>query len=135
MLYLTLHRILKLNHAMRNHISSASVATKSQERKSLMGILDFKCNKVFSRSDDLKIHMGSHTGEKPYQCNQCAKSFSYIGNLKSHLMTHTGVKPHKCNKCDKSFSHTPNLKSHLRIHTGEKPYHCSECTKMFSANI
>ena len=46
MLYLTLHRILKLNHAMRNHISSASVATKSQGRKSLMGILDFKCSVV-----------------------------------------------------------------------------------------
>ena len=35
-----------LNHAMRNHISSASVATKSQERKSLMGILDSKCSVV-----------------------------------------------------------------------------------------
>ena len=46
MLYLTLHRILKLNHAMRNHISSASVATKSQGRKSLMGILHFKCSVV-----------------------------------------------------------------------------------------
>ena len=49
MLYLTLHRILKLNHAMRNHISSASVATKSQGRKSLMGILDFKMSSLRER--------------------------------------------------------------------------------------
>ena len=55
MLYLTLHRILKLHHAMRNHNSSASVATKSKERKSLMDILDFKCSVVSVTKYLLKV--------------------------------------------------------------------------------
>ena len=36
------------------------------------------CEKVFTQSGDLKVHMRIHTNEKPYECDVCEKSFSSI---------------------------------------------------------
>ncbi|KAJ9110822.1 hypothetical protein QFC22_006679 [Naganishia vaughanmartiniae] len=48
------------------------------------------CGKSFSRPSSLKIHIYSHTGEKPYKCTwpDCTRSFSVQSNLKRHAKVH-----------------------------------------------
>lgn len=44
------------------------------------------CAKAFSRPSSLRIHVHSHTGEKPFRCPHkgCGKAFSVRSNMKRH---------------------------------------------------
>ncbi|XP_071943462.1 uncharacterized protein [Antedon mediterranea] len=97
------------------------------------------CGKVYEKSCRLRLHMMSHTGERPYKCtfDGCQWAFTCIQKLKRHLVRHTGERKYMCNQegCNKMFTRLEHLKGHLVSHSGEKPYKCSVegCNASFSA--
>jgi hypothetical protein len=59
--------------------------------KSAMGHVCKVCNKRFSRPSKLRIHMYSHTGQKPFACVHagCDSQFTQLGSLRRHMSCHT----------------------------------------------
>ena len=74
------------------------------------------CEKVFTQSGDLKVHMRVHTNERPYECDVCEKRFTQSGSLARHMRTHTNEKPYECDVCEKCFRHSSALRVHKRTH-------------------
>ncbi|KAH8119244.1 hypothetical protein DFH11DRAFT_432048 [Phellopilus nigrolimitatus] len=48
------------------------------------------CPKRFNRPSSLKIHINSHTGEKPFECTEpgCGRRFSVQSNMRRHSRVH-----------------------------------------------
>lgn len=48
------------------------------------------CGKGFNRPSSLKIHINSHTGERPFVCPHegCGRSFTVLSNMRRHARVH-----------------------------------------------
>ncbi|CAH2062493.1 unnamed protein product, partial [Iphiclides podalirius] len=73
----------------------------------------FACQKQFTLSYYLKLHVRSHTDEKPYTCAECGQCFITASKLGRHnKRIHLAIR-HQCRICYKYFSRFEYLTRHF----------------------
>lgn len=108
---------IKTHQSVNSHHSNTSSHPDSHPHTGPRHLLRcFQCGKCFPHPSNLKAHLQTHTGERPFCCSLCGRSFTKLSNLKAHRRVHTGERPYCCLACGKRFTQKCNLKRHQRIH-------------------
>ena len=85
------------------------------------------CDYKVGEQSSLKIHLRTHTGRQPFECDQydciCDKS-----GVVRNKRIHSGEKPFKCDLCDYACVTSTQLTKHNNSHTGLFPYKCALCS-------
>ncbi|XP_055308402.1 zinc finger protein OZF-like [Sitodiplosis mosellana] len=72
------------------------------------------CRRGFLKNDKRKEHQRNCNG-RYYECYLCKKLFrSSKDQLKGHMHTHSGEKPFRCDLCRKTFTWKSNLNRHMK---------------------
>lgn len=101
------------------------------------------CHLLICRAPDVKRHLTTHTGEKPYECTICKCRFTQSYSLANHMrIKHSSEKnkslekepavpsdekPYLCNLCGKRFRHRSTLNMHIKRQLDVRPFECHIC--------
>ncbi|XP_044727283.1 zinc finger protein 260-like isoform X2 [Chrysoperla carnea] len=91
------------------------------------------CGHGLRTASKLRIHLLTHSNERPFACDRCEKTFLRVDGLKDHFArVHLKERNQQCSFCSRAFFNKKDLTCHIRSrHTGEKPYKCEFCDKAF----
>lgn len=89
------------------------------------------CNEFagYRRSEVLDHMWTAHS--YGFACPQCDRHFRISCNMRSHLRTHSGQRPYECKICGSRYAQSMTLKVHIRKHNNEKTCLCFECGQTF----
>ncbi|XP_062332222.1 zinc finger protein 2-like [Osmerus eperlanus] len=93
-----------------------------------------ECGKNYRSKMTLKVHQQNHTGKMDFICNDCGKQFTHMTYLRRHIYSHNNkeLRPHHCLDCGKHFIQKSHLDRHKLIHSGMKPFVCQHCGAAFN---
>lgn len=81
---------------------------------------------------NMKQHMLSHSGQRPFKCEFCWAAFTRRSDVFRHVkILHHQEKPFKCSKDGKEFSDRKSLKAHMEMHKRPALFACKVCDFRF----
>ncbi|XP_078610305.1 uncharacterized protein LOC144881255 isoform X2 [Branchiostoma floridae x Branchiostoma japonicum] len=113
------------------HMTETTSQPPVHSRRTLHKCPHEGCNRSFRGSSYLKLHLRSHSGERPFKCSMCDGHFVSRDSLKRHIVSHTDERRYKCGECGKLYKRISHVKEHLRVHCPDKPFQCPHCKKHY----
>ena len=123
------HQLFLGGHVSPAHATSGysvshllSHAGRTEHRGFNTGVFHCRvCSYTTRLKKNLKLHMRTHSGERPYACPYCPYRAAQQQNLEKHVWTHTGERPFPCPHCPDQFRQKHHLVRHVRTQHSKMP--------------
>ena len=132
-------KVSKVKDDDKNDVQDVKISKVKYDDKREKQYCCWRCKATFITLNILKKHQ--NRDHKHLKCSLCDKYFSCQANLRIHMGKHTGQRPFPCPTCDKAYLCHTNRKKHIEnTHSNKnkiqlepitKSYPCPGCSKVW----